>query len=273
MGFLVGSPSGHSPTGKLVWNLPFRSVVTVTPSPRHGLAGASQNVAPHSRSWSEVLAGNPFPFRLLAVPTITLCGWALTLGLPLLAWATAPPITAKLTAESAADRRILLVSSIPEPLDSMTVPSPRLLSFRRHTGRVTSEKSTTPDLVALARRSIEVESIDGAVGFYAPDGVWDASPWGMGVFEGQTAIRGFFADWLSSYSGIDWTAEEIRDLGNGVTFAVILQKASVVGSTAPTQLRYAAVMEWSGALILHTTTYTDIDEARVAAERLARERE
>ncbi len=114
--------------------------------------------------------------------------------------------------------------------------------------------------------------MDGAVGFYAPDGVWDASPWGMGVFEGHGAIRGFFEDWRSSYSGIDWTAEEIRDLGNEVTFAVILQKASVVGSTAPTQLRYAAVTEWSDGLIVHNTTYTDIDEARAAAERLAGER-
>jgi ketosteroid isomerase-like protein len=129
------------------------------------------------------------------------------------------------------------------------------------------------DLVALARRSIEVESFDAAVGFYAPDGVWDASPWGMGVFEGHAAIRGFFEDWRSPYSGIEWTAEEIRDLGSEVTFAVILQKASVVGSTAPTQLRYAAVTQWRDALIVRTTTYTDIDEARAAAERLAEKRE
>ena len=94
------------------------------------------------------------------------------------------------------------------------------------TRRMMSEESTTPDLVELARRSIEAaEDIEAAVSFYAPDAVWDASPWGMGVFEGQAAVRGFFEDWRSSYSDIEREAEEIRDLGNGVTFAVILQKA------------------------------------------------
>ncbi len=129
------------------------------------------------------------------------------------------------------------------------------------------------DLVALARRSIEAESIDAAMSFYAPDGVWDASPWGMGVFEGQTAVRGFFEDWTRSYTDIEWEAEELRDLGNGVTFAVILQKARVAGSSASARLRYAAVAEWRDALIVHNTTYTDMDAARAAAERLAEERE
>ena len=135
-----------------------------------------------------------------------------------------------------------------------------------------SEESPTPDLLALARRSINAESIDEAVSFYAHDGVWDASPWGMGEFEGQAAIRAFFEDWSGSYDGLDWVVEEIRDLGNGVTFAVILQKAIVVGSSASAQLRYASVAEWRDWLIVRKTTYTDIDEARAAAERLAAER-
>ncbi len=134
-----------------------------------------------------------------------------------------------------------------------------------------SEESET-DLVALARRSVEADSIDAAVSFYAPDGVWDASPWGMGVFEGQTAVRGFFEDWSRSYTDIEWESEELRDLGNAVTFAVILQKACVAGSSASAQLRYAAVAEWRDSLIVRNTTYTDIDEARAAAQRLAAER-
>jgi ketosteroid isomerase-like protein len=138
--------------------------------------------------------------------------------------------------------------------------------------RAMSEESTTPDLVELARRSIGHEDIEAALSFYAPDAVWDASPWGMGVFEGQAAVRGFFEDWRSSYSDIEWKAEEISDLGNGVTFAVILQKACVVGSSGLVQLRYAAVAEWMDGLIVRNTTYTDIDEARAAAERLVQER-
>ena len=135
-----------------------------------------------------------------------------------------------------------------------------------------SEESTTPDLAGLVRKSIEVEDMDAVVSFYAPDGVWDASPWGMGVFEGRTAVRAFFEDWRSSYLDLQWTVEEIRDLGNGVTFALILQQGHIVGSTASVQLRYAAVTEWREGLIVRNTTYTDISAARAAAERLAEER-
>jgi ketosteroid isomerase-like protein len=135
-----------------------------------------------------------------------------------------------------------------------------------------AEESTTPDLVELASRSIETEDLEAALSFYAPHAVWDASPWGMGVFEGQAAVRGFFEDWRSSYSGIERTAEEIRDLGNEVTFAVILQTACVVGSSGSVQLRYAAVAQWRDGLMVRNTTYTDIDVARAAAERVAESR-
>jgi ketosteroid isomerase-like protein len=131
------------------------------------------------------------------------------------------------------------------------------------------EESTTPDLVALVRRSIEAQDIEAALSFYAPDAVWDASPWGMGVFEGQAAVRGFFEDWSGSYTHIEWRAEEIRELGKGVTFAVILQTGRVVGSSRSVQLRYAAVTQWLDRLIVRNTTYTDIDEAHAAAEQLA----
>jgi ketosteroid isomerase-like protein len=134
------------------------------------------------------------------------------------------------------------------------------------------EESTTPDLVDLTRRSIEADSAEAAVGFYAPDGVWDASPWGMGVFEGTAAVRDFFEEWSRSYTDIEWNAEDIRYVGNAVTFAVILQRGRVVGSSGSVQLRYASVAVWQDGLIVRNTTYTDIDDARAAAERLARER-
>jgi ketosteroid isomerase-like protein len=134
------------------------------------------------------------------------------------------------------------------------------------------EQSKTRDLVALLRRSIEADGVDAVLSFYAPGGVWDASPWGMGVFEGQAAMRGFFEDWAGSYAALQWTAEEVRDLGSGVTFAVIVQKGRVVGSTASVELRYAAVTQWIDGLIVRNTSYTDIDEARAAAERLAGDR-
>jgi ketosteroid isomerase-like protein len=134
------------------------------------------------------------------------------------------------------------------------------------------DESTTSDLVEIVRRSVEAEDIEAALSFYAPDAVWDASPWGMGVFEGQAAVRRFFEDWSGSYASLEWKAEEIRDLGDGVTFAVILQKGRVVGSSASVQLRYAAVAKWMDGLIVRNTTYNDIDEGRAAAERLAESR-
>jgi ketosteroid isomerase-like protein len=136
-----------------------------------------------------------------------------------------------------------------------------------------SEESTTPDLVELTRRSIEAlaDSVEAGVSFYAPDGVWDAS-WGMGVHEGQEAVGGFFRDWRSAYDEMTREIETIRDFGNGVTFAVIVQTGRVGGSSGSVQLRYGSVMEWSSGRIVRNTTYTDTDEARAAAERLAQER-
>jgi ketosteroid isomerase-like protein len=136
-----------------------------------------------------------------------------------------------------------------------------------------SEESTTPDLVELTRESIEAlnESIEAGMSFYAPDAVWDAS-WGMGVFEGQEAVRGFFKDWRSTYDEMTREIEAIRNLGTEITFAVILQAGRLLGSSASVQLRYASVIEWSGDLIVRNTTYPDIDEARAAAERLVEER-
>ena len=46
-------------------------------------------------------------------------------------------------------------------------------------------------------------------------------------------------------------------------------KGRPVGSSGYVQLRYASVSEWVDGLIVRATFYLDIDEARVAAERLA----
>jgi ketosteroid isomerase-like protein len=134
-----------------------------------------------------------------------------------------------------------------------------------------SEECTAPDLVELARRSIEAVDPEAVLGFYAPDAVWDSTPWGLGIFEGKEAVRAFFEDWGSTYAHLEWKAEEIRDLGNEVTFAVIFQTGRIVESGS-VQLRYAAVAEWKDGLIVRNTTYRDIDEARAVAERLAQER-
>ena len=138
-----------------------------------------------------------------------------------------------------------------------------------------AEESTSPDLVELVRRSVEAADkldLDARMTFYKPDAVWDASPMGIGTFEGQAAMRAFWEDWLSSYEGWQLQTVEVQDLGNGVTFAVLDQRGRLVGSSGEIELRYASVTEWEDGKIARITNYTDIDEARAAAERLALER-
>jgi ketosteroid isomerase-like protein len=136
------------------------------------------------------------------------------------------------------------------------------------------EERTTPDLEETFRRTVEAfnrRDFDGALAVYRPDAVWDASSVGVSVFKGHRAIRGFFEDWLASYEDFDQVIEEFRDLG-GVTFAVPLQRARPWGSSGSVEVRYAAVGTWGDGFVERFTVYTDIDESRAAAERLAEER-
>src|SRR6266480_619466 len=90
---------------------------------------------------------------------------------------------------------------------------PKPLPRRGH--KLMSE-ATTPDLVELARRSIEATNerdLDAIMAFYAPDAVWDASPLGIGTFEGQAAVRSFLEDWFASYEKWELHAEKLQDLG------------------------------------------------------------
>jgi ketosteroid isomerase-like protein len=138
-----------------------------------------------------------------------------------------------------------------------------------------SVEPTTPDLVELVRRSVEAGSrgdFDAVMGFYAPDAVWDTSPAGVGTFEGLAAIRGFFEDWLAAYEEFEIALEEVLDLGNGVTFAVLTQKGRPVSSSGEVRVRSASVGIWVEGLLVQVTNYPDIDEARAAAERLAKSR-
>jgi len=134
------------------------------------------------------------------------------------------------------------------------------------------EQSTTPDLVALTRRTFELASVrdwDALLGFYGPGLVWDMSPLGLGVYETPTAIRGFFEDWTGSYEKYELEAEQVLDLGNGVVLVVALQRGRLPGGSGWVELRYASVVTWAEGLVVRITNYGDLDEVRAAAERLA----
>ena len=138
-----------------------------------------------------------------------------------------------------------------------------------------SEEPTAPDVVELARLSflpVETRDFDAIMAFWTDDPLWDLSPMGLGVYRGTAAVRGFFEDWIGSYERLEIELERILDLGNGVVLSVVLQRASLAGSSGEVTIRYAGVAAWDRGSIVSVTNYSDPDEARVAAERLVEER-
>jgi hypothetical protein len=107
---------------------------------------------------------------------------------------------------------------------------------------------------------------------FGPTSVWDSTAVGLGIHDGLASIREHLEGWIGSYEEFEIEQEEVLDLGDGVAFGVERQTARLVGSTAYVHLRYAVVALWVEGLIERLMTYTDIDEGRAAAERLARER-
>jgi uncharacterized protein (TIGR02246 family) len=133
------------------------------------------------------------------------------------------------------------------------------------------EESTTPNLVELVRKQLEAANrrdLDGVMSCVAEDGVLDGR---ADLIEGRAAIRGFVEEWFSAYEELDYELEEVRDLGNGVVFAVVIQDGRPVGIDGRVRQREGWVYLWVGGSIARLTT-SDIDEARAAAERLAEQR-
>jgi ketosteroid isomerase-like protein len=138
-----------------------------------------------------------------------------------------------------------------------------------------SEESTTPVLVELTGRQLEAANrgdLDAFMSVFAPDAVYDASRDGLGVYEGQLAIRGLIGGWWAAFEDFRLTPEEFVDLGNGVGFAVLRHDGRPAGSTGYVNTRQAYVFELAAGLVARVTVYSDIDEAGAAAKRLAEER-
>jgi ketosteroid isomerase-like protein len=145
----------------------------------------------------------------------------------------------------------------------------------RDTRRAMAEESTTPDLVELVHRSVDAvnhRDLDTFAAPFSSDSVWDLSPMGLGTYEGMSAIRAFVEDWAGAYEEFELALDEVLDIGNGVVFAVVLQRARLADSAAEVRMRYASVNSLAEGKFECITNYTEIDEARVAAERLAEER-
>jgi hypothetical protein len=82
----------------------------------------------------------------------------------------------------------------------------------------------------------------------------------------------FFEDWVCLYEEFEVVAEDMVDLGNGVTYAVLCQRGCPVGSSGEVRFRFGSVGLWVDGLSAQVTNYADLDQARAAGERLAKER-
>ena len=94
---------------------------------------------------------------------------------------------------------------------------------------------------------------------FAEEAVYDTSPSGLDVYEGQAAIRAFIGERWDAFQELHFDPKEIVDLGGGVTFSVIHQDARPVGSAGHVRTREAHVIEWVGGLAARVTGYQDID--------------
>ena len=69
---------------------------------------------------------------------------------------------------------------------------------------------------------------------------------------------------------MEFGPEEVRDLGNGVMFAVVVQNGRPAGSAGHLRQREGWVLVVRG--LIARLTISEVGEARAAAERLAGER-
>jgi ketosteroid isomerase-like protein len=139
-----------------------------------------------------------------------------------------------------------------------------------------SEESTTPDLIELTRGYYEIMDrdwdIEAVMSFWSPDAVFDVSATGLGTYEGAAAIRELIEGWWATWEEHHHYVEEIRDVGRGVVLVGLREDGRLMGSNAQVEQRAARVNVWVREKIVRSVAYADLDEARAAAERLARER-
>jgi uncharacterized protein (TIGR02246 family) len=136
------------------------------------------------------------------------------------------------------------------------------------------EEPTTPDLVELLRRGFEAlnrRDPDAVISLWASDAVLEGQ---VGNLRGRAEIRSFFEEWFGAYEELEYKLEDVRDLGNGVVFAVVAQEGVPAGSAGHGHFRQreGCVFLWERGLIARLSSDGDVGEARAAAERLAEER-
>jgi ketosteroid isomerase-like protein len=135
-----------------------------------------------------------------------------------------------------------------------------------------NEESTTPDLRELAVRMAEAASrgdVDAYMSHFARDAAWQTR---VGTrLEGIAAIRSYWEEFTGTVEGYHFEFLEFVDLGGGATLWVGRQGGRLGGSASELLEHLAFAVVFVDGLVKSMTTYSDIDEARAAAERLAQE--
>ena len=139
-----------------------------------------------------------------------------------------------------------------------------------------AEDSTTPDLAGMTRAFFETMDrdwdFDSLAGFFASDAVWDLSDSHLGIYEGTAAIGAFLVGYWATWEDHHHEIEAIQDFGHGVLSVAVREDGCLRGSDARVQARHLQVFEWVNGEIRRITGHPSVDAARVAAERLAKER-
>ena len=135
-----------------------------------------------------------------------------------------------------------------------------------------AEEGASPDLAEIMRQLAGAASRgdpDDWADSFAHDAVFLT---GVGRFQGRDAIRGYVEDFWRSYDEQSFAPDEVHDLGNGVAWFSAVVTCRLRGTSAEVHLRFAVAVTHAGGVVSRWTDYVTIDEARVAAERLALER-
>ncbi len=136
------------------------------------------------------------------------------------------------------------------------------------------EDSSTPDLVARTRLNLEGASrgdLGSTLVDLAPDAVWEVGEHSL-LVEGATAIRHFLERWRAGFEDWSYEVEDVSDLGHGMILVAYRQSGRAANSTFIVEDRGIQVCEWRGGQIVGLRLYSDIGEARAAAEALVASR-
>jgi ketosteroid isomerase-like protein len=112
---------------------------------------------------------------------------------------------------------------------------------------------------------------DAILPFFADDVAWDLAPVGLSVFRGKEQLRAHWEEWMRGYDELEFDAAA-RELGGGLVLAEIHQRGYPVGSGALVETQQTYLYRWVDGIVVRVTLYPHTDEARAAAERLAKER-